>query len=189
MVLIQHMVRRLCSTKGGIIRNKLFGRYLLVTNTLTSGTLMGTGDFILQTTERAKDKTLMYDWKRTGRMAVVGVFLGPFLHVWYSKLDKFLPGNHKKTVLKKVLADQIIASPSFLFLFFTGIGTLEGKSFKESMDELREKFLIMYLIEWVVWPPAQAINFYVLPPHLRVVYVNMLVLIWDCFLSYMKHKY
>ena len=42
--------------------------------------------------------------------------------------------------------------------------------------------------DWTFWPAAQAVNFYVLPSHLRVIYVAFATLCWNTFLSYMKHK-
>lgn len=34
----------------------------------------------------------------------------------------------------------------------------------------------------------QVINFYFVPSHLRVTYVNVVTLFWTVYLSYMKHK-
>ena len=42
-------------------------------------------------------------------------------------------------------------------------------------------------VELFVWPVAQAINFYFLPPVLRMLFVNIFHLGWIMFLSYMKH--
>ena len=47
----------------------LFGRYLLATNTVSSGVLMGLGDVIIQKLEKVKSKEAaaqQHDWVRTG---------------------------------------------------------------------------------------------------------------------------
>ena len=46
-------------------------------------------------------------------MFSIGILLGPFNHGWYTLLDKVLPGQTGKIVVKKILADQIIASPFY----------------------------------------------------------------------------
>lgn len=56
----------------------------------------------------------------SGRMFIMGLALGPFNHYWYIYLDKFLPGIKKKTIFKKVILDEVIASPFFLAAFFVG---------------------------------------------------------------------
>lgn len=192
MLSCRYLIRRMSTGEKpkpqSIIRHYVFGKYLVVTNTLTCGVLMGMGDALQQTIEKAQKKKVGYDWKRMAHMGAVGILMGPVVHLWYSRLDKVLPGNERRTVVKKVLADQLVASPAFLVLFFFGLGSLEGKVMKDSLQEFKQKFPVMYLVECLLWPPAQAINFYLLPPHLRVFYVNMLILLWDCFLSYMKYR-
>lgn len=58
----------------------------------------------------------------TERMLAVGLALGPFGHLWYSKLvDRLVPGvASTQTALKKILADQIVAGPFFCSAFFFG---------------------------------------------------------------------
>ena len=55
-----------------------------------------------------------------GRLGGTGLLLGPFNHVWYAFLDRVLPGCNTATVLRKILSDQLIASPFFAFAFFAG---------------------------------------------------------------------
>ena len=46
----------------------------------------------------------------------------------------------------------------------------------------------LYVAEWVLWPPAQFINFYYLPTRYRVVYDNAISLIYDTYASYIQHS-
>ena len=43
--------------------------------------------------------------------------------------------------------------------------------------------------DWMLWPAAQAINFRLLSPRYRVVYVASVTCVWNSFLSFMKHVY
>ena len=44
------------------------------------------------------------------------------------------------------------------------------------------------MFDWVIWPPSQAVNFLLVPSQYRVLYVNLITVLWDVFLSYIKHK-
>ena len=46
----------------------------------------------------------------------------------------------------------------------------------------------LYLAEWLLWPPAQFINFYYLPTKYRVLYDNIVSLIYDTYTSHVKHN-
>jgi len=135
-------------------------------------------------------------------MLLVGLAMGPVHHYWYVWLDRYLKANQ---VWRKILADQIIAAPFFAFSFFYGMGFLEGRSLAESSDEFKSKFLTVYAVcklyficrlilhktffqfDWLFWPPSQYVNFHYVPSKYRVLYVNGATVVWDVFLSYMKH--
>ena len=68
----------------------LFGKYLWVTNTVSCGCLLATGDLIQQNIEHIRGVNIKsgYDWGRTGRLFLVGLSQGPPHHVFYIWLDK-----------------------------------------------------------------------------------------------------
>jgi len=167
-----------------------FGRHkLLVVNTVSCGAFLGLGDIIQQKIERHRGTaaTPHHDWRRTGRLFVVGLTQGPPHHYFYIWMDQLVPGRTKGAVGRKVLLDQLWCAPFFAVTFFLTAGLLEGQPLPECWKEFCRKFPAVYAFDWLLWPPSQAINFMFVPAEYRVLYVNAVTVLWDVFLSYMKH--
>ncbi|CAG2233419.1 MPV17 [Mytilus edulis] len=154
---------------------KVFSKYLVVTNTVTCGCLLGAGDLLTQNIEQR------FMHRKTDESEGVKIN--------WSRTERFIKGTGNKMVFKKILADQLVAGPWFCSSFFFGMGLLEGRGVEGAVGEVKENFLPVYLVDWCFWPPAQFINFKYVPLEYRVVFVCTLTLCWNTFLSYMKHRH
>jgi len=176
------------------------GRYPLLANTLRGSALFMAGDAITQHGEiiynkRQSTSTIIsqthqevkFDWDRLGRLGITGIIEGPLLYIFYKRLDAALPGRSKRTIVKKLAADLFIGGPIFNITFFMSMSLLEGKTLRDSWVELVKKFPTVFLTECLYWPPCQFLNFYYVAPAYRVLYVNVVAVLWNIFLSHMKH--
>lgn len=114
-----------------------------------------------------------------------GAFISNFQVPWYKILNFFFTQDPSMIqVFERVLCDQLLYSPLFLFFFFTYSNfIMEGGD----GDTLRIKIQKIYLstlgCNLIVWPLAQIINFAVMPKHLQVPFSSSVGVLWNCFLS------
>eukprot|EP01133_Synstelium_polycarpum_P004342 gene4342-5070_t len=102
---------------------------------------------------RGKEVKVPFDYARAMRMSVFGFFAtGPLFHYWYHLLDSSFPKKVMTHVVLKAGLDQLICAPIFDAFFFMGMGTLEGKSWQQIKDKLRQDWLKTYLVDCAVWP-------------------------------------
>lgn len=174
-----------------VVWNKIFGKYLLATNIISSGVLMAIGDLAAQEIRyrRGTVEKREYDWNRLGRMFIVGALQGPMHHYVYRWMDTVMPVQTLKNITRKILIDQFVMSPICILMFFYSACFLEHKSLEETNDEILEKFHYIYLMDWAVWPAAQYINFRFFDLKYRVMYVNVVTAIYNVFMSFMKHEF
>lgn len=116
-----------------------------------------------------------------------GLVIGPLNFYWYKYLDTKYPEKTIRIIAKKIFLDQIYGATFFTFLFIIIVCMLEGKKLSQSLEEFRQKFPFIYLIDWLIWPPSQAINFFLIPKEFRVIFVNLILVCWNIFLSYIKY--
>lgn len=129
------------------VHHILFHKYLLTTNTVSSGVLMVVGDLMSQEIEYRQGHLLQrYDWWRVGRMFIVGAIQGPMHHYFYGWLDRVYRIANGQNVTKKILYDQIVMSPACIAAFFYSAGWLEGRTTADCTDELKQKAVRVYVV-------------------------------------------
>lgn len=186
--------RVLFTNKLAIERARLFSqkafssKYLLYTNVLISVTLSSVGDTMQQKYEMITGELDTFDSQRTAHMALSGSTVGVVCHYWYRFIDRRLPGRTINIVMKKVFWDQLVCSPVVIATFFLTLGLLERSNKDEIVNEIKSKAWKLYAAEWVIWPPAQIINFLWLPNRYRVLYDNTISLGYDVYTSKVKHS-
>lgn len=159
---------------------KFFSRkYLLATNVGLSVGFSVIGDALQQHIRLIRNFQDDYDHRRTGKMGLAAVSFGFVCHYWYLWLDRFLPGYTVRTVVKKVVLDQIILSPVMWAVYFASLSLIELSGWQKFKERFWSKGGRLYIAEWIVWPPAQVVNFYFLPTRYRVLYDNVISLAFD----------
>ncbi|XP_034655930.1 mpv17-like protein 2 [Drosophila subobscura] len=163
-------------------------RYLLYTNLGISFSLSMVGDTMEQAYERYLGEIDAWNGTRTLRMGMGGLTVGVVCHYWYQYLDYRYPNRTIRTVMRKILLDQIICSPFYITVFFITMGLLERQSWEEFREEVMEKAVVLYMAEWTFWPAAQFVNFFLIKPRYRVFYDNSMSLGYDIYTSGVKYR-
>lgn len=184
----------------------IFRKHLFLANIGVSITLSGIGDVLQQQYERrhrsgghffggavqCSSNSVVHKWNlsRTLQMsASFGFTSGLMCHVWYNLLDRLLPGSGLRIVCRKIVIDQLVFSPVCIAICLSVANVIEGqRSPKKIVSEVLDKGLQLYAAEWLIWPPAQFINFYFLPTRLRVLYDNIISLGYDVYTSHVKYS-
>jgi protein Mpv17 len=115
-------------------------------------------------------KSKEIDREKVKQLTVVGISQGPLHHYTYEWMERLLPGTAQKTVLKKILCDQVrevmqyraisanllifqfIVSPVFITHYFYTAFFLGGKTVADTNKLLFEDkmFLRVYMVDWLV---------------------------------------
>ena len=122
-------------------------------------------------------------------MLLMGLFHGFPRHYFYITMDRYITGRSLTAAAKKVFLDQTMLSVFIGASFLYGTSLLEGQSQAQAVKGLKDKFPQVYLCDWLFWPPVQMINFTTVPIMFRVLYVNVMNLVWSTILSYFQHQY
>lgn len=148
-----------------------------------------------------KKKIINYDFMRTFRgMIYGGLIFAPIGSKWYKYLDTiniFKKSNSnflKKfendkiklglNTIVRVSVDQLIWAPVGIPLYFSCMTLMEGGNYTDLKLNLKENWYNTLITNWKVWPIFQLFNFYLTPVQHRLVAVNLISILWNCFLSY-----
>ena len=154
------------------------------TKAVTAACIQTCSDIVAQRISGSK----RLDLRRTGLMTLFGlVWAGPSLHYWQKFLDKVFSGRQQslRLVLEKACFDQSVYGPCANVAMMTFITLLiEGKSIQQLKDKIRKQFVAVQLNAWKIWPVASVLNYSLVPPNLRVLFMNCVGFAWSTFLIY-----
>ncbi|KAH8978039.1 hypothetical protein EDB86DRAFT_2816491, partial [Lactarius hatsudake] len=157
----------------------------LTTQCATSAVLFATGDVIAQQViERKRSK---HDFARTARLTFFGgCLLGPPISKWIAFLGRLRFATPTKAVIYRTWLDQMLMAPLVVGSFFVSMSLLEGKGASGVVDNLST--VRVPSLWWLVYTPTQLVNFTVVPPQFRFVFVSTVSLFWNTYLSFVNAK-
>lgn len=111
--------------------------------------MFGFGDIIAQSVvEERKPEEI--DLLRTVRYASIGCAIGPSLTMWYKTLDRFGTGNTISIIAKKMLVDQLIASPFITGNVMIMSRVFSGDEWPQIQKKLKENYVKVVLNSYMV---------------------------------------
>ena len=166
----------------------LLERRPLITKSITGGLIAATGDTICQfgtfhpseheekqkkeqgskhydsDTENEKEVSFwrdVYDPMRSVHFYMMGAFFSaPLNHIWFNWMAKNIPGQSMLQITKRVGMDQLLWTPVWTVAWLCIFWSLEGSDPKDIPQGLIENYPGVMTANWVLWIPAQYINFY-----------------------------
>eukprot|EP00210_Caulerpa_lentillifera_P008644 g8244.t1 len=127
-----------------------------------------------------------YDVLRTLRLTLFGILMdGPIGHCWYLFLDKNVfpetPTVPKAIVVKTAL-DQLVWAPFFSCVFFAFNQLLQGHP-DLIIPTIKDTLVPTLTANYALWPLAHLINFKFIPSQQRILYINVVQILWTSYLS------
>jgi len=149
---------------------------------ITSGSLYILGDLTNQFWIRQQE----WDMDQTWKFALTGALLhGPYFLFGFRKLDRLFPTKDFKNIILKTMAGQVFLFPPFVAVYLSANALLHSKS---PVDELKGRFIEINKTGLIVWPLANLFQFRYIPSDYRVLYVNLIGLGWNTYLSMASHE-
>ena len=180
-------------------------RYLRASQAYPSTVQLATGAFVMAvgdaSTQLAVEGGQTLDPNRIGCAAFFNGAISPVLHYWYQFLDRKFPGVSVRALAPKLIANQMVSSPILSPAFVAWSMVSEAWLAGELKDmrgceevglrtyqRVRNDFSTIVSSSLCVWLPANAVNFALVPPHLRIAFMSTVACGWGGFLSFMAHR-
>ena len=105
---------------------------------------------------------------------------------WFKFLARrvVLP-NKNAEIVARVACDQGLFAPTMIGVFLSSMAILEGSP---PQDKLAKSYWPALSTNYLVWPFVQVINFKFVPLDHRVLFVNIVSIGWNCYLSMVNSK-
>lgn len=171
--------------------NQTAQKYPATTGIVTTVIKTSAADLFAQKVIERKEDV---DWRRHGMFCAFGAFyLGGFQYYLYNHLFVRWCGSltaavgHKGTAPIKTFIDQAIHHPFFYFpTFYLLKGAVEGRPLESSFEKYKTELWENCKALWMIWVPAQLVNFAFVPRHLRIPFVALVSFGWTVVMSVMR---
>ncbi|MCO5560627.1 hypothetical protein L7F22_014243 [Adiantum nelumboides] len=149
---------------------------------MISGIVYALGDWIAQCCEGKP--VLDFKRERMIRSGLVGFCLhGSLSHYYYYVCEALFPFKQWWVVPLKVAFDQTIWSAFWNSVYFVVLGLLRLESPFTIASELKSTFWPLLTAGWKLWPFAHLITYGFVPVEQRLLWVDMVELVWVTILS------
>jgi branched-subunit amino acid transport protein len=155
----------------------VLAKYPITTKTLTATFIAGIADLMAQQIQR-KVTDAKLDFKRVARMMIFSWACTHCVHWWYIFLAKSL-----QLPLHRMLADQLVFAPASLLAFFMVQSLLETGSYSLGIEKMKQSYLSVLGVNYLVWPFICFFNFKYVSPNLQVLVMNVASFFWTIYLS------
>lgn len=163
----------------------------LLTNVATGAALACLSDTVCQT--QLEQHTRM-DWKRLRALTTWGAFYdgagNHFLAKVYAGVvyNWFRLCKLRQVIAYAALANFVVSPLVYVPAYHVATRVLQGDNIDEAFQKMQDKWWPSLRSSWNVWIPLQAMNFGVVPQHLRVATVNAANLVWNVMMDDLAHS-
>jgi len=113
-----------------------------------------------------------------------GLLVGPTFHAWYGWLGTHVSRPGISGALLRIVPDQLVFSPLFLFVFLLCVRSLGAQPLAWKPPSL-ELWWTANCANWLVLPVTQFLNFWLVPLRLQVLYCNVIAVGMSAVMSYL----
>ena len=160
----------------------------VVTKTIINVVIYLLGDWLSQTAF-SKKNVLEFDALRTLRNGFIGLCFGPLVVYYYQFSDHILPVDGGMTNrICKILMDQTIYLSVKCSIYIMAVGVLQGDSIGTAAQNVKDKIKGIVFTAWKFWPLVHCITYSVIPAQHRILWVNMVDLVWNAILATISQK-
>lgn len=174
--------------------NKLAMAHPMTVGVVTTGVKTSAADVFAQKVVEGRED---FDWTRHAAFCAFGFgYLGGFQYwlynvkfaQWCGPLTRTF--GHRATAPIKTFIDQAIHHPLIYFPSFFAIkAAVSGQPLSSAAVKYKAEIWDSLKALWMVWVPAQFVNFAFVPRHLRIPYVAAVSFGWTVILSVMQGKF
>jgi len=135
-----------------------------------------------------EDPEVPVDWSRCGKFTFFCVaYVGSFQHVVFNTIyPRIFTGTGPIRAVQCALFDNFVHSP-FLYLptYYTYRSFTSHGSITDGLQQYKEEGFGVLKACWGIWVPAQFVNFWLVPPNFRILFIAGMGSVWEVVLSYM----